>query len=333
MIFLSQDRQDTRRKRRFLVIALILLLLVPLPLSTVATYTWLAISKTPKVSDMEMTINSNPGLQLAWSADAAEEDWGQQLLFTDAVPQDTLLTPVTYSAAEDCFFTARFGADGRMIDVGDKLNDEMDANGRDGHYVKFTVYGRTEQNVEVSLSPAVTLQGGSGNAGTFLMGTPVWQQETLSHTDGGYGAQYATRVGMRITKQLQDGSTQTPTFFVYEPNADRHIEGEQGVVDTPSVDGDTTLVPTAQLIRQTTTTWQEANPVERDVVLRTPGTFLEEPLLFTLDPTQRVKIEVYIWLEGKDVDCVNALGVNARIFANLQFSAQAEGGSGLVPIP
>ncbi len=329
---MSQDRQDTRRKRRFLVIALILVLLVLLPLSTVATYTWLAISKTPKVSDMEMTINSNPGLQLAWAADAAEEAWGQQLLFTDAVPQDTLLTPVTYSAAEDCFFTARFGADGRMIDVGDKLNDEMDANGRDGHYVKFTVYGRTGQNVEVSLSPAVALQGG-GSAGTYLIGEPLWQEDTLTHKDGGAGAQYATRIGLRITKQSADGTADAPTFFVYEPNADGHIGGSLGMVDTPSVDGTETLVPPEQLIRQSTSTWEEAYPVQRDLVVYTPGTFTEEVTLFTLDPTQRVQIEVYLWLEGKDVDCVNALGVNARIFANLQFSAQAEGGSGLVPIP
>ncbi len=329
---MDQNRQETRRKRRFLVIALLLLLLILIPLSTVATYTWLAISKTPKVSDMEMTINSDPGLQLAWAADAPEEDWSQQLLFTDAVPQDTLLTPVTYSATEDCFYTARFGSDGRMIDAGDRLQDDKDANGRDGHYVKFTLYGRTAQFVEVFLSPAVALQGG-GSAGTYLTGVPLWQEDTLNHIDGGAGAQYATRIGMRITKHAANGSAGDPTFFVYEPNADGHIDGSVGNVDTPSMDGGATLVPTAQLIRQSTTTWEEAYPVQRDVVLRTPGIFEQEVPLFTLDPSEKVKIEVYLWLEGMDVDCVNALGVNARIVANLQFSAQADGGSGLVPIP
>ncbi|MBQ7035793.1 MAG: hypothetical protein IJN34_08665 [Clostridia bacterium] len=332
----KQQRQhwEQKKKKKFLVIALLLLVLILLPLCTVATYTWLAISKTPKISDMEMTINSNHGLELAWSADAAEEDWQQQLDFTDAVDTEAILLPVTWSDAEKRFFTARFGTDGRMIDTGIALSDEMDINSRDGHYIKFTLYGRTGEDVSVGLVPGVVSANGENLAGTYLIGTPLWDAEEKKHTDGGHGAQYATRIGLNITKLDGDGRESGPsTFYIYEPNADQHIDGSQGILETPSVDGTESLAPPARLIRQQTFRWQESAPIERGVLAWRAGNFEGENDLFDLSPEEKVKIDIYIWLEGKDADCVNALGRGAQIAANIQFAADADSGSGLVPIP
>lgn len=329
----KQELKNERKKRRLLFVMLILSLLILIPLLSVATYTWLAISKTPKVSDMEMTINSDPGLQLAWSADAPEEQWLQQLNFIDAVPEDTLLTPVTWSEAADSFFTTEFGNDGRNASLGVRLSDEKDTNSNQGHYVKFTLFGRTGQSVGVSLSPAVTLADQTKSAGTYLIGTPVWQAEQTLHADGGKGAQYATRIGFRFTKLSADGAEGARSgMYVYEPNADGHVDGSLGYVVTPSSDGGDSLVPAERLLTQTTSTWVENYPVERDVVIRDLGEFDRELELFSLNPEEKVKIEVYIWLEGMDVDCVNAIGTGAKIFANLQFSAEGDGHSGLVPV-
>lgn len=326
------EREQDRR-RRTLTIMLFLLLLILLPLCIVATYTWFSISRTPKVSDMEMTINSNAGLQIAWSASAPAEEWQQRLVYTDAVSTDTLLTPVTWSDAQHSFYTTTFGIDGRIKDVGVRLTDAMDSNGRDGHYIKFTLYGRTEEHVDVSLAPAVELEDGTAGAGTYLIGTPLWQPEEVIHDDGGKGAQYAVRVGLRCTKIRTDGSEMPPNpFLIYEPNADGHIDGSVGYDNTPSIDGTDNLVPEARIIRQSTSTWEESYPVERGVVIRDLGDFQRDPVLFELTPEERVKIEVYIWLEGMDVDCVNAIGQGARILANLQFLAEPHNQSGLVPI-
>lgn len=324
---------EQKKRQKTLLVTLLLLLLILLPLSTVATYTWFSISRTPKVSDMEMTINSAVGLQIAWSADAAEDEWKQQLNFIDQVPSDTLLTPVTWSDAQQCFYTTTFGPDGRVSGVDVKLNDDMDANGRDGHYVKFTVYGRTEERVTVSLSPAVEIEEGKQGAGTYLIGTPLWDAETLSHQNGGDGAQYATRVGLRVTILDTAGNpTGEPVFYLYEPNGDRHVDGSEGYQPTPSMDGTAELVPEARHIRQTTSEWEESEPVQRDVVIRRLGEFEREVELFRLEEQQKVKIDVYIWLEGMDVDCVNAIGQSAQLFANVQFLAKPTGNSGLVPI-
>ena len=326
-----KQHNEQPRVSKTLIIMLVLFIIILVPLSFVATYTWIAISKTPKVSDIEMTINSSPGLQLAWSPDASEEEWNQQLSFLDAVPEDTILTPVTWSDSDGVFYTARFGADGRMIDTGVKLSDDKDSNGRDGHYVKFTVYGRTTQRVKVSLSPAVTVQNGTGSAGTYLIGAPLWQTDQKMHKDGGSGAQYATRIGFKISK-LTDTDANNSTMFVYEPNSDGHIDGENGYIATPSADGTSALVSEDRLIKQTTTLWEESDPVQRDVVVRQAGVFEREVNLFTLSENEIVKMEIYVWLEGNDVDCINAVGKDAQILANIQFLAVADSLSGLVPV-
>lgn len=321
-----QHNNQKRRKNLIVIIALMLLILIPLCI--VATYTWISISKTPKVSDMEMTINSSPGLQLAWSQDAAEEDWKHQLDFLDVVSEDTVLYPVTWSDTEDSFYTARFGTDGRMVDTGIRLSDDEDSNSSSGHYVKFTVYGRTSQNVNVSLSPAVEVNEGTGSAGTYLIGSPKWDSDSISHVDGGSGAQYATRIGFKISK-IGENSVSDPQMYIYEPNYDKHIEY---VGNNPSAPREKTLVSEDRLIRQSTSYWEESDPIERGVVIRRAGIFERDVTLFQLDEEEMVKIDVYLWLEGTDKDCVNAVGRDAQILANIQFAADVDNVSGLVPI-
>lgn len=312
---------------------LLLGLLILLPLCSVATYTWFSISRTPKVSDMEMTINSNVGLELAWSPDAAEEEWGQHLAFTDAVPDDTLLTPVTWSDESGGFYAVTFGGDGRVKGIGARLSDEKDVNNRNGHYVKFTLYGRTHEHVDVSLAPAVEMEEGTACAGTYLICPPLWDADGIRHTDGGDGARYAVRVGLRITKlSAADGAEGDSTFLVYEPNNDGHVDGIAGYLPTPSIDGTDTLVPTDRLILQSTSSFSESSPVLRGVVQYDLGDFEGDASLFELTANELVKMEVYIWLEGMDVDCVNAIGHSALIVSNLQFLAEPHHHSGLEPI-
>lgn len=329
----QKNEHLNRYKHRNLTLWLLMILLILLPLCAVVTYTWFAISRTPKVSDMEMTINCNAGFQLAWSPDAAEEAWGPHLAFVDAVPDKTLLTPVTWSEANGCFYTTNFGADGRVKDIGVRLSDERDTNDRDGHYIKFTLYGRTGEHVDVSLAPAAEEKNGTACTGTYLLGPPLWDAEQILHVDEGGGAQYAIRVGLRIT--TLDAATRHEkgsTFFIYEPNGDRHVNGTDGYIPTPSMDGTDSLVPQERLLLQTASSWAESNPVQRDVVQYALGEFETETALFELTADELVRMDVYIWLEGMDADCVNAIGQLGRIFANLQFLAEPHDHSGIVPI-
>ena len=319
------------RKKSLIWLALLLLTLMPL--CSVATYTWFSLSRTPKVSDMEMTINSNTGLQIAWSADASEEEWLQHLSFNDAVPQKTLLTPVTWSDAKEAFFTTLYGYDGRTFALDRQLSDDTDANTEKGHYVTFTFYGRTDEHTDVSLAPASTDEQGRNLAGTYLMGTPLWDANRLQHADGGLGSQNALRMGLRVTKfDPTDGTEGESTFFVYEPNADLHADGSRGYLPTPSSDGTDHLVSEDRLFIQSASTWYERSPVLRDDVRWNTGEFEGDTFLFDLRADEMVRFDVYVWLESTDVDCVNTVIRGAQIFANLQFLAETHIDSGLVPV-
>ena len=119
---------------------------------------------------------------------------------------------------------------------------------------------------------------------------------------------------------------------IYEPNYDKHVDEEDGYLQTPSVDGTATLIPEESIILQSLNSWEEATPVRNGTVIHTFGEFDSEKELFKLEPDELAKISLYVWLEGQDVDCINAIGHHAELMANIQFTATTEGQSGMVPI-
>lgn len=330
---LSKRNYKTRRR---LTIALSLyVLLILLSLLTVASYTWFSLSRTPRVSDMNMYINSQAGMEL--SADPLAEEWKLQLDFRDLVDVTTPLRPVTWSDKEQRFYAAVYGIDGRLTDIPSwqPLTDERNANkdNLDGYYIKATFYVRSGVAVDVSLSPAVEVDEGINGSGTYVIGTPLWNPPQVVHNNGGLGAENAIRIGIRITPVDQTGvPTGEPSeFFIYEPNTDKHIDETTDYIATPSIDGTEHLIDEDHLIRQTASTWTEANPVQRSVVIRELGEFQQDPKLFTLNSGEMVMVDLYVWLEGQDVDCTNEIN-GAQILASIQFAGDAGSQSGMKPI-
>ena len=314
------------------IVWLLLLLLMLMPLCTMATYAWFSISRTPKVSDMEMTINCNTGLQIAWSADAPEEEWGHHLSFADVVPQDTLLTPVTWVDSENAFYTTLYGYDGRTFALDRKLSDTEDANTEEGHYVAFSFYGRTDEHTDISFVPATTDHDGR-RTGTYLTGLLEWDDRNKCNYDAGLGAQYAVRMGLRITKLDADGNEVERIFFIYEPNADMHADGTRGYVATPSADGTDHLVSEDRLFIQSATFWNERDPILKDDVYWQMGEFEGETFLFDITADEMVRFDVYLWLEATDVDCVNTvIRGDPKIEAFLQLLAETHVHSGFEPM-
>lgn len=326
----KENGKKTTGKRVIIYFYMILILLL---LVTTATYTWFALSKTPRVSNMAMYITAPSGLELALTPDSAE--WGSQLSFLDMIPETTPLRPVTWSNADGIFYAASYGIDGRLTGRWQPLSDDVNANrdNYEGYYCVGTFYARTGENVTVSLSPAVEVSEGVAGSGTYLIGTPVWDADEIAHQNAGLGAENAMRIGIKITYldtgllPIEDSSL----FYIYEPNCDTHADGSVGYVPTPSIDGTNTLIPEDKLITQTHSTWTEADPVQNGVQVYEFGEFTSPVELFYLKAEQKVMIQFYVWLEGQDVDCTNRIE-EAQILANIQFSAAFEGGSGLQPI-
>lgn len=325
---------NIEKKRRMRTILYLYILLALFSLLVAASYTWFALSQTPRVSDMALFISSRTGLELSTIYDGTDEGWGQEISFLDLVGDAVPLRPVTWSEERGSFLALRYGLDGRLTGHFDPLTDEANANrtDSDGYYAVGTFYARSGENCTVKLAKAVELNGGVNGAGTYVIGTPVWNNQDIIHYNGGKGAETAIRLGFLITNVspgIQEGEN-TSEFIIYEPNSDRHIDGSVGYVNTPSVDGTEAL--SDKLICQTTSTWTEAYPVQRDVTIKQLGKFTTDTKLFSIKAGEVYQIKLYVWLEGQDMDCTNLIE-DAQIIANIQFSTEYSNQGGLDEIP
>lgn len=327
-----KNTKNPRRLRRIFLYSIMILIL--LSLLTTATYTWFTISRTPRVSNIGLYVIAPVGMQL--SASLENPEWVNRLDMAHLTPETSPLRPVTWSEQNQRFYAAEYGPDGRQTGSWNRLSDENNANRDDvyGYYMKLTFYATSNSAVDVSLTHAMEIEEGVSGYGTYLIGSPVWDAENVLHYNGGSGAETAVRIGLKVTPLVENApATDQSTFYIYEPNSNTHIDGSSGYVATPSIDGAATLVPQERLIRQTATSWREADPVQRGLVNYEMGQFETETDLFSLAAGQTVQIDMYVWLEGQDVDCSNLIGREARIMANVQFLAESGNQSGLEPIP
>lgn len=325
-----RSRANIANRKKHILLKISLTLLVLILLLSSATYTWFAISKTPQVNDMAIYINSNMGMDISW--DYKDEDgWGQHLDYSKKFPEKTVLKPVTYSYEDKCFFATRFGVDGRVSDIGQLLSDDRHTNRSDmyGYYVKVTFYVKSTDDVTVSLLDA------DRHTGTYVAGTPVWNGENLLHTDGGGGAQYAVRIGFRITDldMFRNPVESSERFVIYEPNCVNYESPDGTYIDTykptQSLDELNGISKKPHTIRQSATSWTEKDPVQMNKVEYKYGEFLDDTTLFELEAGVVTKIDMYLWLEGQDYDCTNLIGEEAEILSSIQFFATEKGQSGM----
>lgn len=289
---------------------------------------WFSISKTPRVSDMGLYVNAPTGLELSASYNAGDGGWVQNLNFSELIRGGNSLRPVTWSDAQQSFLTVRHDTDGRLLSSYKTLPDEVGSN---GYFIHAVFYARSDRPCKVSLAEAVEVNDGKNGAGTYLVGVPEWNG--AGHTDLGGGAQYAARVGFRVAKiDPQTGaSTGDSDFFIYEPNADKHLDGTTQLLPTKSVDGTQTLVAEDHILTQTTSTWAEASPARAGVTIKTLGEFLQNAPLFSLEAEDMVRIDLYLWLEGQDHDCYG-MAAESTLLASIQFKADFSAQSGMTDI-
>jgi hypothetical protein len=323
------DELEQNKKRRFRIVVYFYMISVLLILTVTSTYAWFSLTKTPRVSNMAIYINSPTGMEISLRANGSE--WGQHLSYLDMVSETAPLRPVTWSEKDQKFYSANYDAYGRRTNNWTPLSDDIHSNREDyvGYYCMGTFYARTDSKVKVSLAPAVAVADGTGGSGTFLMGEPVWDAEKIVHSNGGEGAENAMRIGIKITRLDQyEIPTDNTEFYIYEPNSNTHYDGSFGYEKTPSIDGADTLVPDERIIKQTSTTWKDVEPVEKGTLSCSFGEFTTGTELFEMEKGEKVMIQLYIWLEGQDMDCNNSMK-DAKILTNIQFAATTIPTSGM----
>ena len=327
----NQTKSRNHPKKKINLILYAYMVLILLILTTVATYAWFSLSANPRVSNLSFYVNSVHGMEISLYPD---RDWSQHISSEELFPDKYVLRPATYSQKTDSFYGMSFRYDGKVRDEWFPLNEQVNANSttNNNYYCIGTFYAHTDTNTRVSLAPALSLNDNLERAGTYLMGAPGWNAETIHHEDLGQGAQNAIRVAIKVIRlDSEYNPTGEESFFIYEPNANSHNTGVSGYVPTPSIDGTPTLIDQDKIITQSVSLWGEVTPVERGALKYYMGSFDGSTELFTMKADEVVKIQIIIWLEGQDVDCTNMIA-DASIIANLQFNAVTEGGGGLVPI-
>ena len=306
------------------------IILVSLIILAASSYAWMTISAAPIVSDLTMSVTTDNKLELAPDVDGAPGEWSSILDLSDPSGSIPVLKPVTFSAEQFGFLAPHYGLDGRVAFVDPirlmDLNDEdvthgvsaaADTDASRDYLFSCDFWIRAEStDTVVSLTQArVREQEELGN-GTFVIGEPIWNTETILHEERGNGAQNAIRVAFLVDKTEKDPYR---TFVIYEPNADAN--GER---ITYSTDGeDLPLESEFKLIRQRASTFTETDPVLRDTVLYSPGEFYEEDdlALFNLFRGEPRHVTMFVWLEGQDPDCQNTIS-EGRVFANIQFHGE-----------
>lgn len=326
-------RRFGSKKRTF---AYLWLLIGMLALLVTASFAWFSVSNVARVNEMALYVNADQGLTIAESYATPEEEWGSNLYFPDLISEESPLKPVTWSEENHCFKGIRYGYDGRQTNTWRTLSDAENANtsGNDQYYVYTPFYMKTDTACTVALTEAIELNDGEAGAGTYVIGTPKWNELTHMHEDAGNGAERAVRIGFLITKVNPNtgNAIGTSTFYIYEPNGDSHIDGYDQYLDTNSIDGTDTLVPPERMIVQTSSIWREASPIQRDVTLKTLGTFTTDANLFHLSVGEMARVTMYIWIEGQDLDCYGLPNVS-ELSANIQFKADYSEQSGIKEIP
>lgn len=325
MFWTSKSSDKTVRQR---TIAYLWLFVGMIALLVSSSFAWFSISATPRISEMGIYVNAPTGLQLAldYSDDNA---WGQTVDFSELLDGQAALKPVSWSNEDECFKAVKIATDGRQTDKFKTLSDEQNANtGDDDQYYAYcTYFVRTDSACSVSLAAAREIGDGLGGSGTYVIGA-------AQAGDDGLGAEYAVRVGFRITPiDPITGAADGPgEFFIYEPNSDQHNDKTEQYIDTASIDGDDTLVDEDHLLIQTTSSWVEGSSSLDNPIIDYLGEFTTETGLFTLESSQMVRIDMYIWIEGQDLDCYG-LAEDTKLSVNIQFAVDYSQQSGLETIP
>lgn len=303
---------------------------------TTATYAWFAISRTPVVSDLTLNVVSESRMEIAPDVGGKPGEWDVVLDLSGYGGNTTTLRTVTWSDRSSSFYAASYGPDGRLSGVDKALTDERNATilpggtkSADEYYLAVKFWVRASSSATIGLSEAKEVDEGRAGSGTYVIGNPVWNGTAQKHDNGGNGLETAVRLGFKCqTTDLEGNPTGASRFIIYEPNCDTHVDGSTGYKVTVNKDKGNGLVSEENLIRQTTSRWNEATPVLKSDVVYELGEFENSVELFETSGDTLQQVTLYVWLEGQDVDCVNAAAAyETSILANVQLKVLDENSS------
>ncbi len=316
-----------KRTKRLLVAAAWAILLSFVAL-TAATYAWMSITSSYRVSDLDVFVITENALEIAADNNGAPGEWKKALVADEIMPTDPVLRPVTWSDTERVFYSPGYGIDGRtnfdvksiVATTEQSLTPSADkAENADGvgYLVAADFWVRTgSSRATVYLSGPISDDGVEISKGTYVVGAPQWDGE--KHSSSGNGAERVVRFGF-MTYDYYDNSgnlIDEGGFCIYEPNT---VASEQ----TKDAAGNS-LEGGSKLIKQTSSTFTDLNPpLENEVEYQTGDFLTDDTKMFTIKGNIPRRVTLFIWLEGYDESCDNTISAG-KLLANIQISGDTQ---------
>ena len=325
----------TQHVRRSAVMAAALLLIMGLVAVLSSTYAWLNVSRVPFISDLEISVITDNSLLIAPDVDGLPGEWMNFLDASEYLEGIVPLKPTTYTP--DGWMKVVYAEDGRtngvepiseeninvMYPTGDKTSAAAKAAEELGYIAYVDYWLKSEgSSAEVFLTDAFETTENQMGGGTYAVGTPVWNDQIVAHQNGGYGSETTLRMGFQIQHASAEGNlVGGKTFFIYEPNADVHVDPSlEGYIETPNVYDGGKLTDNAHMIVQNASKWRENSPALADLVVYEAGAFTQNQNLFIIKSGELIKVRQWFWMEGQDVDCIARAVTDAvSISSNIQF--------------
>ena len=351
---MNQERKKNKKRR---IILLLLLMLFTIGLLSTSTYAWFTANRTVNVSEIQVNIASEGGIQVS----ANGFNWQSLVSTADLLGANVGTGPGVYSAAINQIPSAL-----RPVSSVLKVDDSTDSNpglmrmflgtvmtsasddnngqfiltaeqsvethGTTGHFIAFDLFVRSDETPE---APATETQ---------IYMTVSSQIITPDTPDTGIKNSARIAFIKKGTVDIDDtvaniqalnkASYERSDVYLWEPNYDIHTQN--GINHALQTYGITTTLAGADAIEYAGINQEieesvdllvgAAKSPEEHVTTVTPdlltkANYTETQTVFTLAKGV-TKLRVYMWIEGQDVDCENAAS-GGNVSFNLQLSLNA----------
>ena len=270
--------QKAKKIRSIIMMSLLCVLMM-----SAATYAWFTLSNTAKATNLTMTVGDTSGLQIAPDDGTTEEQlkFGSSIEFADVKGK---LLPATTTDGES-FLKPDYDDDGSVkttlleVDANEYLPMDNAETEKEGYYILYTFWLRS-----LGTDSSVKLVEGNGTStGTYV----VYNKPDNQSSDPAVSGAGAVRMSFVSSKDS------TKKVAIFEPNKDLPTpEGLKAGTDW-ALDNSTgtALTPTVS---------QASN-----------GTIESNASIIELKADTPTKITLYVWIEGKDPQCVNQISAQS----------------------
>lgn len=271
------------------MISSLVMLIAAIMCLTGVTYAWFTTSTSASVKTIDVKVQAADGLLVSLTG-AADSEWKSHFSWDELTAVDTTVEPtelLTISTNGKPVNGALNFFSAELVENSDTMIHNVTA--ASAGYIKFDLYIKNladdtkiidlnDHEAQVGKTTVKVHEGSTKKGGETAARIGFIQHETISIDEN------ETRV------PVSNGTAAT----VYEPNAETRYTGENGAV-----------LPYTGLKAEGTGEYAIAD--ESAVAEKVTTITNETTQIFELAPQSVTKVTVYIWLEGQDADCINAI--------------------------